>query len=112
MNILPLGSYDVLIYMDWLEQHHVMLDCLHKLILCTGSQGNQINIQGLPKNLFIRKICFLQAKKGIWKGCKIFGVNIQDVEAKIEQQINDFHFLIDFKDLFSIKYEDYHQRWT
>ena len=30
INILPLGLYDVLINMDWLEQHHVMLDCFHK----------------------------------------------------------------------------------
>ena len=36
MNILHLGSYDVLIDMDWLEQHHVMFDCLHKSILCTN----------------------------------------------------------------------------
>ena len=26
MNILPLGSYDILIGMEWLEQHHVMLN--------------------------------------------------------------------------------------
>ena len=40
LNIIPLGSYDVLIYIEWLEQHHVMLDYLHKSILCTDSQGN------------------------------------------------------------------------
>ena len=44
LNILPLGSYDLLIGMDWLEQHHVMLDCLHKSILCTDSQGNQVKV--------------------------------------------------------------------
>ena len=44
LNILPLGSYDILIGMDWLEQHHVMLDCLHKSILCTNSQGNQVRV--------------------------------------------------------------------
>ena len=47
LNILPLGSYDILIGMDWLEQHHVMLDFLNKSILCTSHQGNQINIQGI-----------------------------------------------------------------
>jgi hypothetical protein len=26
LNILPLGSYDCLIGMDWLYQHHVILD--------------------------------------------------------------------------------------
>jgi hypothetical protein len=25
MNIIPLGSYDILIGMDWLEKHHVIL---------------------------------------------------------------------------------------
>ena len=30
LNILPLGSYDILISMDWLEQHYVMLDSLNK----------------------------------------------------------------------------------
>ena len=27
LNVLPLGSYDVLIGMDWLEQHRVVLNC-------------------------------------------------------------------------------------
>ena len=29
LNILPLGSYDCLIGMDWLDQHHAILEC-HK----------------------------------------------------------------------------------
>jgi hypothetical protein len=27
VNIIPLGSYDYLIGMDWLEKHHDVLDC-------------------------------------------------------------------------------------
>ena len=81
LNILPLGSYDLLIVMDWLEQHHVMLDCLHKSILCTDSQGNQVKVQGIPKKFFVRKISSLQAKKCIGKGCKLFAVNIRDIES-------------------------------
>ena len=84
LNILPLGSYDVLIGMDWLEQHHVMLDFLHKSILCTDSQGNQTNIQGIPKKVSVRRISSLQLKKCIRKGCKLFAVNIQDVEVERE----------------------------
>ena len=26
LNVLPLGSYDVLIGMDWLEMHHIVLN--------------------------------------------------------------------------------------
>ena len=83
-NILPLGLYDILISMDWMEQHHVMIDCLHKSILCIDSQGNQTNIQGIPKEVSIRKISALQVKKCIRKGCKLFTVNIKDVEAERE----------------------------
>ena len=67
LNILPLGSYDIIIGMDWLEQHHVMLDFLHKSILCTDSRGNQVKIQGIGKKISVRQISFLQAKKCIGK---------------------------------------------
>ena len=30
LNILPLGSYDMLIGMDWLEKHRVILNCVDK----------------------------------------------------------------------------------
>ena len=63
LNILPLGSYNVLIGMDWLEQHHVMIDCLHKSILCTDSLGNQVKVQGIPKKVYVRQIYTLQKKK-------------------------------------------------
>ena len=30
LNILPLGSYDIIIGMDWLEKHKAILDCYEK----------------------------------------------------------------------------------
>jgi hypothetical protein len=30
LNIIPLGSYDCLIGMDWLDDHHVILDFYNK----------------------------------------------------------------------------------
>ena len=59
LNILPLGSYDVLIGMEWLEQHHILLDFLNKSKLCTDSQGNQMKIQDIPKKVFVRQISAL-----------------------------------------------------
>ena len=34
LNVLPLGSYDFLIGMDWLEAHRVNLDCYNKTFEC------------------------------------------------------------------------------
>ena len=38
-NVLPLGSYDVLIGMDWLEAHRVKLDCYNKTFECKCSEN-------------------------------------------------------------------------
>ena len=76
LNIIPLGSYDVLIGMDWLERHHVMLDFLHKSILCTDILGNQMKVHGIPNKVSVRQISALHVKKCVRKGCKLFVVNI------------------------------------
>ena len=39
LNVPPLGSYDVLIGMDWLEAHRVKLDCYNNTFECTSVQG-------------------------------------------------------------------------
>jgi hypothetical protein len=39
LNLIPLGSYDYLICMDWLEKHHVFLDCYNKKITFLGEAG-------------------------------------------------------------------------
>ena len=49
MNVLPLGSYDVLIGMDWLEAHKVKLDCYHKTFECMDEEGNPKVVKGIPK---------------------------------------------------------------
>ena len=40
-NILPLGSYDYLIGMDWLDPLHALLDCHNKAFTCLDEEGNQ-----------------------------------------------------------------------
>jgi hypothetical protein len=39
LNIIPLGYYDALIEMDWLDKHHVVLDCHNKKFTCLD--GNE-----------------------------------------------------------------------
>jgi hypothetical protein len=38
LNILPLGSYDCLIGMDWLDQHHALLDFCNKRFTCLNEE--------------------------------------------------------------------------
>ena len=52
LNILPLGSYDILIGMDWLEAHKVKLDC-YKRFECINEEGKPRVIRGIPKVIFL-----------------------------------------------------------
>ena len=45
LNILPLGSYDILIGIDWLESHNVVINCLHKSFDCVDAEGNYHTIR-------------------------------------------------------------------
>ena len=59
LKILPLGSYDLLIGMDWSEQQNVVVNYLEKAVSCIDSQGKSFLIRGKPKPVFVRQITTL-----------------------------------------------------
>ena len=65
MNVLPLGSYDVLIGMDWLEAQRVKLDCYNKTFECTDEEGNPVVVKGIPKVISVRQVSTMQLKKSL-----------------------------------------------
>ena len=67
VNIIPLGQYDFLIGMDWLEQHHVVLYCYNKVFTCLDEEGNLRTIQGIPRAVTAIEISFLQQNKSYKK---------------------------------------------
>ena len=54
LNVLPLGSYDILIGMDWLEDHKVKLDYYNKTFECMDEEGNPIVVRGIQKVISVR----------------------------------------------------------
>jgi hypothetical protein len=55
VNIIPLGSHDYLIGMDWLEKEHVVLDYYTKTITFLDEGGKQGNIQGILRVVAVRE---------------------------------------------------------
>jgi hypothetical protein len=60
LNIIPLGSCDVLIRMDWLDKHHVFLDCHNKTFTCLDEEGKHSTVKGILRPISIRDISSLQ----------------------------------------------------
>ena len=54
LNVLPLGSYDIPIGMDWLEQHRVVLNCYDKTFTCINNDGKLISVKGIPRKTTVR----------------------------------------------------------
>ena len=65
---LTLGSYDLLIGMDWLEKHRVIINCYDKTFSCLDDKGNTIVVKGIPRKVTIREIPALQMKRYVHKG--------------------------------------------
>jgi hypothetical protein len=101
LNVLQLGSYDVLIGMDWLEKYKVILNCYDKTFTYVDDNGNIINIKGIPRTISIRKISTLQIKICVRKGCKVFVVHVIDNEKEeSKKDIENFPILQEFQDVF------------
>jgi hypothetical protein len=63
LNIIPLGSYDFLIGMDWLDKHHVVLDCYNKEFTCLDEEGNLRIVQGIPRESIYQRNFILAVEK-------------------------------------------------
>jgi hypothetical protein len=100
LNILPLGSYDCLIGMDWLDQHHALLDCRNKKFTCLDEERNQVTVQGIPRALAVREISAMQLKKCYRKGCQLFAAHVGEASSDVVSNLEDHEVLTEFKHIF------------
>jgi hypothetical protein len=100
LNIIPLGSYDCLIGMDWLDQHHVVLGYYNKAFTCLDEKWNLRTIQGIPREVTLREIPALRLKKSYRKGCQIFASHMEDTPKDKVPNIEYYVVLKDFEYVF------------
>ena len=93
LNILPLGSYHILIGMDWLEAHKVKLICYNKTFECMDEEGNPRVVRGIPKVIFVRHISAMQLKKFYMKGCRLYTAHVQEATKNETPKLEDYHVL-------------------
>ena len=90
MNALPLGSYNILLGMDWLYLHRTKVNCYDKSIECLDDNDEQRVLQGKKKATSIRMVTTMKAKHSHKKGCIIFVVHISSDKGK---QVEDAYLL-------------------
>jgi hypothetical protein len=100
LNTLPLGSYDCLIGMVWLDQHHAILDCRNKAFPFLDEEGNPRKVQRIPRAGTVREISATQLKKCYRKGCQIFAAHMDEAPKDKVSIIEHHEILKDFEDIF------------
>jgi len=101
LNVLPLGSYDVLIGMDWLEKQWSVINCKTKTISYRGEQGVEKEIQGIQKPVQIRPITTSQLVRSVRNKCQIYAIQVGYTGSKDKSTtVENIPVVQDFADVF------------
>lgn len=56
LNVFPLGLSDVLMGMDWLEDHRAKVDCFNKVVECIDGKGMPVEVRGILQPILVKHI--------------------------------------------------------
>jgi hypothetical protein len=99
MNV-PLGLYDCMMGMDWLDHHHVILYFHNNSFNFLDEEGSLRRVQGIPRAVTIREISSLQLKKCYRKGCQIFAAHMEETPKDKVPNLEDHAVMKYFEDVF------------
>lgn len=102
LNVLPLGSYDILIGMYWLESHKVLLNFYEKSFVYQDKNKAKRIVQGLRKLVSVRQLSTMHLNKYIIKGCQLYEIQVLNMQSEDDKpKLEDCDVLINFKDVFA-----------
>jgi hypothetical protein len=84
LYVMILGSYDIVIGMDWLESHDAILNCKMKWLSLTNDEGHRRVIVGRNQEVSLRFISSLQLQKSMHKGCKLYPILALNDKGMVE----------------------------
>ncbi|KAJ0591942.1 putative nucleotidyltransferase, Ribonuclease H [Helianthus annuus] len=101
LDLLPveLGSFDVVVGMDWLSSIKAEIVCHEKTIRIPMAVGETIVVHGEKRDTPLRIISCLKARKCLKKGCVAFLAHIVDKDAA-EPKLEDIPVVKEYPEVF------------
>ncbi|GJT75551.1 putative ribonuclease H-like domain-containing protein [Tanacetum coccineum] len=96
--VIELGSFDIIIGMDWLSQYDAAILCGSKKVRIP-LEGKTLVIEGDRNNSRLKIVSCIKAQKYIEKGCELFLAQVTEQESK-EKRLEDFPVVRDFPKVF------------
>jgi hypothetical protein len=99
LYVTILGSYDVVIGMDWLESHEAILNCKTKQLSLVDDKGQRRVIVGWNQGVSLRFVSSLQLQKSMCKGCKLYVILALN-EKGVAEGLEHLPVVKEFADVF------------
>ncbi|XP_076933730.1 uncharacterized protein LOC143599724, partial [Bidens hawaiensis] len=101
IDLIPMqmGSFDVIVGMDWLTYNHVEVVCFEKFIRIPLENGRVLKVFGDTPTSKINLMSFFQAHRYLRKKCIAFLALVVEKEWK-ENKLSDIPVVHEFPDVF------------
>jgi hypothetical protein len=99
LYIMILGSYGVMIGMDWLESHEAILNCKKKQLSLVDDEEQRCVIVGWKQGVSLRFFSSLQLWKSMRKGCKLYVILALN-EKGVKEGLEHLPVVREFVDMF------------
>ncbi|XP_074292514.1 uncharacterized protein LOC141619396 [Silene latifolia] len=95
----PVGSFEIILGMNWLIKQRAFIDCYQRKISLTGPKGVRVSYKGFlikPKVKFINVVTL---KSYLKKGCQIYLCHVRDTR-EAEPKRDEIPVVCEFSDVF------------
>nr|APU93382.1 putative gag-pol polyprotein [Marshallia obovata] len=97
--LVTLGSFDIILGMDWLSRCGAIVECKDKKILLKAPSGEQLIVCGDKVNAEAKIISMIKANKFIRRGCEVFLAYAIE-NRKEEPKVHEVPVIREFPDVF------------
>ncbi|GJU76107.1 putative nucleotidyltransferase, ribonuclease H [Tanacetum coccineum] len=98
LMVIELGSFDIIIGMDWLSRYDTAILCGEKKVIIL-LEGKTLVIKGNRNNSRLKIVSCIKARKYIENGCELFLAQVTKKELK-ERRLEDVPVIQDFPKVF------------
>ncbi|GJU31808.1 putative reverse transcriptase domain-containing protein [Tanacetum coccineum] len=98
LMIIELGSFDIIIGMDWLSRNDAAILCGEKKVRIP-LKNKTLVIEGNRNNSRLKIVSCIKTQKYIEKGCELFLAQVTEQETK-EKRLEDVPVIQDFPEVF------------
>ncbi|KAI3799955.1 hypothetical protein L1987_35261 [Smallanthus sonchifolius] len=101
IDLLPvdLGSFDVVIGMDWLSKNHAEIVCFEKIVQIPLPNGEVLSIQGEKSGVALRMINCMKTRKYLRKGYCVFLAHVVEKKPE-ERRLEDIPIVKEYPEVF------------